>query len=103
MARKIISHYNFISGDINLLNQTNAPEGNYEIYCKRLHTITNPTADLCNSCPYFGGIMDGKGHECIWEDINPVEVNELYIEPNDKQKEFLRVSKLIDRGLLQKG
>ena len=103
MAIKTIKHYNFMSGNINDLSRYGAPDSNYEVYCKRAHAVKAPTLDDCSQCPYFGGFMGGNGHECVWEDVNPVEVNELYVYPLDKQKEFMRVSKLIDEGWLQKG
>lgn len=75
----------------------------FTIYCKRAHTLKTPTADDCNNCPYFHGYLNGEGYECVWEDVNPVEVDFLEIYPKDKEKELMRVSKLIDRGLLNKG
>ena len=103
MARKIIPHNNFIAGHINDALNDEVSENNYEIYCKRLHTIKVPTTNDCAGCPYFSGLLHGYGHQCSWEDIVPVETTELDIFPSEKQKEFLRVSKLIDRGLLEKG
>lgn len=103
MARKVIPHNNFIGGNINDLLRNKAPESSYEVYCKKLHTIKVPTENDCTNCPYFSGLLQGYGHQCNWEDIVPVETTELDIQPSEKQKEFLRVSKLIDRGLLKKG
>ena len=103
MARKVIPHNNYISEHINDLVRLKAPESSYEIYCKRFHTIKIPTENDCNNCPYFSGLLQGYGHQCNWEDIVPVETTELEIPSSAKQKEFLRVSKLIDRGLLKKG
>ena len=103
MAIKTITHYNFLGANINDLAKYGAVSSDYTVYCKRAHAIKSPTLDDCNNCPYSGGFMNGEGYECIWEDVNPVEVNELYVYPNDKQKEYMRVSKLIDEGLIERG
>lgn len=98
-----ISHLNYISGNINDVAQSNSPTMSEEVYCKKLHKICVPEMDDCANCAYFGGFMQGYGHECIWEDVIPAEYDEWQVAPDEVQKELLRVSKLIDRGLIQKG
>lgn len=103
MARKTIRHLNYISGDINYVAQSDSPDISREIYCKRLHKICEPLEQDCASCPYFGGLMQGYGHECIWQDLVPVETEEWTVYPEDVDKELLRVSQLIDKGYVKKG
>ena len=45
----------------------------------------------------------GYGHDCYWKDVSPVEDEEMVIAHDDIQKEFMRVSQLIDAGYVQKG
>lgn len=99
----MVYHQNAIGHEINESIQNNLPTSDREIFCKRLHKITEPDADECNKCPYFAGLMMGHGHECKWEDVIDVNLDEKYI-PHDKvREEFVRVSKLIDEGVLKKG
>lgn len=102
MARQVISHLNYISQNINDSVEQSALIHEREIYCRKLHAITEPLVDDCMNCPCFGGLLQGNGHECIWEDILPAETGEWEVFPYDKQKELLRVSKLIDKGYIQK-
>lgn len=94
------THYNKIADNINYVQS----QAEQEVYCKRLHKVTVPQASDCTECPYFGGVMGGYGHECVWEDCYPsIDNGPVVIDWNDRNKELLRVSKLIDRGLLKKG
>ena len=71
----------------------------------------------CASCPCMEGWMGGNGHECVWEDIIPDDPKDPEAKMFDglksnwtirnipweqRTQEFLRVSKLIDQGILQK-
>lgn len=96
-------HYNKIGHEINE-SLTNYPSSDREVYCKRLHTVKEPETQDCVGCPYFGGLMQGYGHECVWEDDVPTTFDdEQVVDWADRNKEFLRVSRLIDKGVLKKG
>ncbi len=102
MAVKQVYHMNAIGHEINE-SLANYPASDREIYCKRLHKITEPDAEVCDKCPYFAGWMQGHGHECKWEDVIDINRDEKFI-PHDKVRdEFIRVSKLIDEGVIKKG
>lgn len=103
MSRRIVSHLNFIGSHINESIQYERPIGDREIFCKRLHKIIEPDISICAECPYFGGLMGGYGHECVWEDLTDSEIIEWDVYPVDTVKEYFRVSKLIDEGILTKG
>lgn len=103
MAIKQVYHYNFIGHEINESLNMGYPTSDREVYCKRMHTVKEPTKDDCSDCPYFAGFMMGNGHSCYWKDVVPVEQEEVYIPHEDVQKELMRVSQLIDSGYLQKG
>ena len=97
--RAVRTHYNKIASHINDTdNQTEQ-----EVYCKRLHKVTVPQKKDCDTCPYFVGVMGGYGHECTWEDCVPSIVKTIVIKWEDRNNEFMRVSKLIDEGLIKKG
>ena len=87
MAVKLVSHHNLIGHEINE-SMEKYGVSDREIYCKRLHKITEPLAEDCDNCPYFDGFLMGHGHECVHEDA---------------KKEFIRVSQLIDQGWIKKG
>lgn len=102
MAKQMINHLNYISQNINDSDNESALVHEREIYCRKLHSIVEPLKRDCESCPCFNGLLQGEGHECVWEDVLPADSVEWEVYPYDKQKELLRVSKLIDEGLLQK-
>ena len=100
---KVVPHYNKIKRHINDSLRSHAPSSEREVYCKRLHVVKEPDEEDCNNCPYFAGFMMGYGHNCYWKDVVPVEDEEVVINHEDVQKEFMRVSQLIDKGYVQKG
>ena len=111
MKTGIVYHRNWIEDEINESFNKNPDVDGKEfpgrmIFCKKNHKVMEPLADDCMSCPYYAGLMQGWGHECAWED----ELNDEFVDgdtmdiPWDaREKELLRVSKLIDRGIIQKG
>lgn len=101
MAFKVVNHLNYAGYNPSFPQDTTLKD--LEVFCKRRHDIRAPLVDDCKDCPYFAGVMQGYGHECTWEDIVPAEVEEVIVEHSDRQKEFMRVSKLIDQGYLKKG
>lgn len=101
MALKIVKHLNYIG--YNPMFPQDATLGDLEVFCKKYHDIRAPLMENCGNCPYFSGVMQGYGHECTWEDVVPADVDEIVVDHNDRQKELMRVSKLIDQGYLQKG
>ena len=101
---KQVYHQNLIGHEINLSLQYGYPESDRQIYCKRHHKISEPTAQECENCPYYAGWMGGYGHECKWEDYIPSGQSDTkIIRHQDAKKEMLRVSELIDKGVLKKG
>ena len=103
MAVKLVYHKNFIGHEINESVEHGYPSSDREIFCKRLHKIIEPDSDTCNECPYLAGWMMGHGIECKWEDVIDVNLDEKFIPHNKVQEELIRVSKLIDEGILEKG
>ena len=102
MKIKQVYHLNSIGHEINNSVRFNYPKSDREIYCKKYHKITEPTAKMCDNCPYFAGTMMGHGIECKWDDVIE-EGDEKLIPHNRVHDEFLRVSQLIDKGILKKG
>ena len=100
MAIKTIPHINHIADHINYLGDD---PRKFEVYCKRAHRVYAPTTEECHACPYYGGFAGGYGHECVWEDCVPIEEITSTIAWEDRNKEFIRVSQLIDNGLIKKG
>lgn len=102
----LVYHRNWIEEEINesYNNHPDVPEG-YEgrkIFCKRRHAVIEPMETDCDDCPYLAGFMQGHGHECAWEDvINHGDTKDINWE--DRDKELLRVSKLIDEKIIKKG
>lgn len=97
----LVTHYNKIGHEINE-SLENYGTTDREIYCRKLHKITEPKRKDCESCPYFNGLMQGHGHECVWEDGYYVGEEEKVIEHKDRNAEFLRASQLIDEGYLKR-
>ena len=102
MAVKQVYHLNLIGHEINESLQYGYGTKDREIFCKRLHKITEPDAKDCDSCPYFAGWMMGHGHECKWEDVIDADDDIKIIPHEDARKEMYRVSKLIDKGIIEK-
>ena len=103
MMRGTIPHYNFIGRHINDSLQDNRSQSDREVFCKKLHTVLEPEVKDCQGCPYFGGLMGGYGHECVWYDVYPSNLNSIMVEHKDRYKELKRVSDLIAAGELKKG
>lgn len=98
-----IRHYNRIQTHINDALENDFPEGSRGVYCKKLHKVTEPETSDCSNCEYYGGLMGGWGHECVWEDEQlREEEHERVIPWVNRHKELLRVSKLIDDGIIAK-
>ena len=102
MAIKRVNHLNYIGHEINESVRYKYPTSDREIYCRQLHTIKEPTVDDCGSCPYFAGFMMGYGHNCYWEDVVPIEVEQYPVPHDNRHDEFMRVSQLIDKGYIDK-
>ena len=103
MAVKLVYHQNSIGHEINESLQNNYPTSDREIFCKKYHKIWEPTAEACKNCPYFSGTMLGHGIECKWEDTIDINLDDKFIPHDLRQQELIRVSKLIDEGIIQKG
>lgn len=95
-------HYNKIGHEINE-SLAYYPNADREVYCKKLHKVCVPMAVDCDNCQYCNGYMQGYGHECVWEDQVPNGQTEQVVNWEDRNKEMMRVSQLIDEGVLKKG
>lgn len=98
MARKtgMVQHVNKVTG-------WEHPK-QYEIFCKREHKMKSVNLETCEKCPYFitAGQMDAI--VCQWEDtLAAGDYTTKVIHRMDAQDELLRVSQLIDAGVLKKG
>lgn len=86
---KPVIHQNFIIPN----NQT--------IFCKKKHELVNLMDNLnyCDKCTYIYGSLQGNGVECAWLDI----FSEPYMQITDPQREFERVSSLVENKILERG
>lgn len=101
MKLQKVRHHNLIGHEIGISFSFGYPDSDREVFCKRLHKIT--AEPDCSGCPYLLSFEMGHGYECVWDDIPDGEFQERVIKHEDRQKEFERVSKLIEEGVLQKG
>lgn len=70
-----------------------------KIYCKKYHRVMEQNINKCSKCEYCFGSLQGDGVECLWEDV----ISQPIISISNPQSEYLRVSKLIDKGIIKKG
>ena len=100
MEKKLVCHRNWIGHEINESLMYHADDVfDREIYCRKLHLITEPLISECCKCQCYEGAMQGKGHECVWEDVT----EEQYDVPHkDRYQEYERVDKLIKMGMLKR-
>ncbi|WP_462393912.1 hypothetical protein [Mitsuokella multacida] len=103
MKIRKVRHMNWIGHEINESLRFGYPRSDREIYCKKLHKITEPLKKDCDSCAYFAGWMMGHGLECDWDDVSEDESQERHIPHEDVRKEMMRVSELIKKGILKMG
>jgi len=103
MAVKLVAHMNFIGHEINESLENDLPTSDREVFCKKLHKITEPNAEDCEKCSYFENFMMGNGHCCVWEDVIDINEDERIIPHDKRNEELLRVSQLIDEGVIRKG
>lgn len=76
----------------------------HEIFCKRDHKVRSVDPKGCEGCPYFVGVGRMDAITCKWEDtLAAGDYAFKTIHKMDVQDEFLRVSQLIDDGVLKKG
>ena len=100
MEKKLVCHRNWIGHEINESLMYHADDVfDRETYCRKLHLITEPLVSECRKCQCYEGVMQGKGHECVWEDVT----EEHYDVPHkDRYQEYERVDKLIKMGVLKR-
>lgn len=94
-----VIHYNKIGHEINE-SVTDYSNSDRTIYCRQHHTILSPGLKRCANCPLFYDSMGAYGVACKWDDVNPR--NMIVVPHKNCQKEFLRVSQLMDEGLLKR-
>ena len=92
-----------MSAGLEKVNHFNYMTKDGKVFCKRQDRVRKipPEYKDCDKCPYLFGSLQGQGVECIWEDIKPDSLFGHYVY--DPQEEYLRVSELIDKGILKKG
>ena len=95
METKQVEHVNKISGWDNAKQR--------ELFCKREHKLVSASIDKCEKCPYFKSAGQGDVIICVWEDRPPAAGITRVIPHSEIRDEFLRVSALIDEGIVQKG
>lgn len=99
MEKRLVYHHNLIGHEINESLQLFADDVlDREVYCKKLHVIKEPKIDDCKECPYYEGLEQGHGHECVWEDVT--ELHHV-VQHEDRYKEYERVDKLMKKGFLE--
>ena len=100
MEKKLVYHRNWIGHEKNeSLMYHEDDVFDRETYCRKLHLITEPLVSECRKCQCYEGVMQGKGHECVWEDVT----EEQYDVPHkDRYQEYERVDKLIKMGMLKR-
>lgn len=97
----LISHHNLISSRNAVgLHYSDNPK-DLEIYCRKLHKVTNPPEKICFNCEYMASHLQGHGCECVWEDVG--EEPTIIIPHEDRYKELERVESLIKQGILSLG
>lgn len=84
-----------------MVNHLNKPDNKGRVYCRKLNKIIAMNSqfwDVCTICPMFSGTIQGEGVECTWDE----SADYLIVEVFDPKEELLKVSKLIDQGVLKK-
>lgn len=101
-----VRHYNVMKDHVNYLEK----DTDAAIFCRKRHEVVAVDTSECLKCPYFGGFGQGGCHECVWQDISPNGPDDSdfdgiskVIPFEDRYKELMRVSKLIDKGIISKG
>ena len=100
MEKKLVYHRNWIGHEKNeSLMYHEDDVFDRETYCRKLHLITEPLVSECCKCQCYEGVMQGKGHECVWEDVT----EEQYDVPHkERYQEYERVDKIIKMGVLKR-
>ena len=94
-----VIHYNKIGHEINdSINEY--PNSDRTVYCRLQHAILPPELRRCMNCPLFHDSLGSFGVACKWNDTVPQR--SVMVKHSDRYQELLRVSKLIDKGILQK-
>ena len=71
------------------------------VFCKKVGKVIELDCDKCDKCEYLYGSLQGDGVECRWDD--PVKTAIGIYAVHDPNKELLRVSQLIDKGIIKRG
>lgn len=99
MKKILVHHHNVIGHEINeSLEYFSDDALDREIYCRKLHRITEPLQADCDGCPCFNGFMQGNGHECVWEDVE--DNQHMDIHHNQRYSEYERVDRLLKQGVI---
>lgn len=98
MKRKtgMVQHVNLVSG-------WEQPK-QHEIFCKKIHGLKSVDIKDCEKCPYFVGSGRSDAVVCKWEDtLANGGYDTKVIMRSEAKDELLRVSSLIDQGVIKKG
>ena len=99
MEKRLVYHHNLIGHEINESRQLYADDVlDREVYCRKLHVIKEPQVEDCKDCPYYEGLEQGHGHECVWEDVTDLH---YVVQHEDRYKEYERVDKLMKKGIIE--
>ena len=91
MQVKMTRHHNLTG----LIYTDNPPDRT--IYCRKKHSVIEPTKKECENCACLSGLEQGNGIECSWLDIVG---DEHVVQHEDRYKEYERVDNLIKQGIL---
>ena len=60
MGKQLVYHLNYIGHEINESHEYYMQDVfDREIYCRKLHQVTEPSEKDCLTCPYCGGMDAG--------------------------------------------
>jgi len=73
-----------------MIRHINLKNTNGEVYCCLRNKVVSLNEEqmsrFCRGCPMFAGTAEGKGVECVWEDVRDVS-NPLVV--HDPVREFI--------------
>lgn len=98
---QMVNHINLIGHEINDSLDNDYPTQDRKVFCRWLMKVTEPLRKDCTRCPYFNGLAQGNGHECLWKDV--VSETTFIVQHKDAIHELERVNELIEKGVIPDG